>query len=432
MTIQSFTVGFAGARDSYQVPIALAEAGLLARFVTDFYSPDWAASTGIPGLRKLGRRHRSGLSSKLSTNSYKALIAGSRGILSKLAARVTGTHDPQELLSEAALQAAISTGSNLLLYAGYARIAFEHRYSKDARKILFMYHPHIQLSSEILLKDMEDYPEGRSGLARLQKDMEDRRVDGELAMADHVICASAFTARSVRHIGIPEEKITVIPYGVGSRGDSPSIEKEHARCNFLFVGSGMQRKGLHILCRAWTNLHLPKSHLTIVCRSVEPNLLRSIPTSNATYVNGVSSARLRQEYARAHVFVMPSLVEGFGYVFLEALRSGCYCIGTENTGLPDLRCPPSVGDVVPPGGVAELEAALVRAYELYLAGELNGLASRLHAAQYPWSRFGDSVVDLCAMGTPVTDRDFGARQGLQEESIKANGKPFKGPMERMI
>jgi hypothetical protein len=37
--VNSWVAVFAGARDGYQVPIALQEAGLLKTLVTDFYSP---------------------------------------------------------------------------------------------------------------------------------------------------------------------------------------------------------------------------------------------------------------------------------------------------------------------------------------------------------------------------------------------------------
>src|SRR5438270_7147982 len=39
ISVDSWVAVFAGARDGYQVPIALKEAGLLKTFVTDFYSP---------------------------------------------------------------------------------------------------------------------------------------------------------------------------------------------------------------------------------------------------------------------------------------------------------------------------------------------------------------------------------------------------------
>ena len=55
----------AGRRDGYQVPVALAEAGLLAAHVTDQYLPDawqpllerFAQAGAFKQLRPLSRRH---------------------------------------------------------------------------------------------------------------------------------------------------------------------------------------------------------------------------------------------------------------------------------------------------------------------------------------------------------------------------------------
>src|ERR1700726_3743351 len=49
--IPKAVVAFAGARDAYQVPLALAEAGLLERLVTDRYLPSWFG----PLLQAFGR-----------------------------------------------------------------------------------------------------------------------------------------------------------------------------------------------------------------------------------------------------------------------------------------------------------------------------------------------------------------------------------------
>ena len=38
---ETFVCAFRGRRDSYQVPLALAEAGLLDQFITDAYSAPW-------------------------------------------------------------------------------------------------------------------------------------------------------------------------------------------------------------------------------------------------------------------------------------------------------------------------------------------------------------------------------------------------------
>jgi glycosyltransferase involved in cell wall biosynthesis len=67
-----WVVAFAGARDSYQVPVALHESGLLQRLVTDFYAPldrplPAAVAEVLPSLvrSKLRRRFDPGLPSRL-------------------------------------------------------------------------------------------------------------------------------------------------------------------------------------------------------------------------------------------------------------------------------------------------------------------------------------------------------------------------------
>ena len=54
------------------------------------------------------------------------------------------------------------------------------------------------------------------------------------------------------------------------------------------------------------------------------------------FLGWVPNAKLRQLYRLADVFVMPSLVEAFGVVFLEAMASGTPVVGTRVGGIPEL------------------------------------------------------------------------------------------------
>ena len=64
---------------------------------------------------------------------------------------------------------------------------------------------------------------------------------------------------------------------------------------------------------------------------------------------------------------MPSLVEGFGQVYLEALAQGCPVLGTANTCLPDLGGEADAIFLVTPGNVELFEAA-----DLAFRGALGG------------------------------------------------------------
>src|SRR5687768_1901442 len=47
MHTESFVCAFRGRRDSYHVPLALAEGGMLDRFITDAYAKPWARALAI-------------------------------------------------------------------------------------------------------------------------------------------------------------------------------------------------------------------------------------------------------------------------------------------------------------------------------------------------------------------------------------------------
>ena len=101
---------------------------------------------------------------------------------------------------------------------------------------------------------------------------------------------------------------------------------------------------------------------------------------------------LQRLYARSTVFVMPSLVEGFGQVYLEALAQGCPVLGSANTALPDLGGEADGIYMAEPGDVSNLAGMLER-----LAGELPGnvvarRAARAVAARHRWADFRAGVI----------------------------------------
>ena len=60
------------------------------------------------------------------------------------------------------------------------------------------------------------------------------------------------------------------------------------RFRALFVGSGVQRKGLHHLLHAWHRARLPAdSELTLVCRNLDPGLEELVIRSRPDHRFGV-------------------------------------------------------------------------------------------------------------------------------------------------
>jgi glycosyltransferase involved in cell wall biosynthesis len=127
-------------------------------------------------------------------------------------------------------------------------------------------------------------------------------------------------------------------------------------------------KGHDALLEAWPRVRAscPDARLVIVGEGDDRGRLqekaRLLGLDDATlFLGRVGDARLNGLYREAAFFVMPSRDEGFGFVYLEAMRAGRPCIacpGAASEILEDGRS----GVLVTFGSVAELEAACVRLF----------------------------------------------------------------------
>ena len=392
----SFVTAAAGRRDNYQVPIALAEADLRASHVTDAYAPD----NLIPLLYKLGgigkkvlRRHNPALPSRLVNSSRRLAI---RKIASTLVPwmRKHLVGGDQDVISLSALAQAKQRQANLLLYAGYGFRAFISESQSSRRRGLIQYHPHIHDSAAILRADASRYPFFSDALEQLALDEQDSTNLPELEIADLVICNSSFTAATCQSVGIAQEKLRVIPYGIDPADVVDQAISPEPKCQFLFVGTGIQRKGLHHLLLAWKRANLRYSRLSIVSRWIDPGIRTFVdPGRNVTWLTSVSNLELIEIYRRSHVFVMPSLIEGFGYVYLEAMASGCFCIGTPNTGLPDFGSEQSRA-LIQVGAIDELSSVLFSTEDKYFSHQLLRREIAAEATRRSWTSFRRDICDV--------------------------------------
>jgi glycosyltransferase involved in cell wall biosynthesis len=110
-------------------------------------------------------------------------------------------------------------------------------------------------------------------------------------------------------------------------------------------------------------------------------------------VRGVNANDLTELFKSSSVFVMPSLVEGFGQVYLEALAHGCPVLGTANTGLPDVRADNDPIWHVEPGQVDQI-VSMLESLARSIPGDLS-IRRRAQecARRWPWQRFRKSICD---------------------------------------
>jgi glycosyltransferase involved in cell wall biosynthesis len=294
--------------------------------------------------------------------------------------------------SRAAARRAAQTRSHLFLYSPYAWEAFRSSYPHTPRKVLFQYHPHPGLEKRILAADRARFPQvGESWTGKsnglLPEALAQRDRDA-WKHADLIFCASAFTKRSLLEAGCDEKFCRVVPYGIdlptaGAISTAPDAFRP------VFVGAGGPRKGIHHLLLAWRQARLPEgSCLTLVCRAIDREVERMAEaTPNVKLVRGVTAEQLNETYAQSALFVMPSLVEGFGQVYLEALAQGCPTLGTANTCLPDLGGESDGVFLVTPGKIEELTAKLEALAQTLPGNSAIRKAARACAERFTWQAF---------------------------------------------
>jgi len=376
-------------RDGYEVPLALQEAGLLAGFVTDFYAaPRWHRF--LP--RFLARRYRPGLPPARAHLALASFIVQYAAELLRIPMqRVFGLSD--RLLGSKAARLARRQNAGLLAYSSY--LDGDPQLAVGQAVIDFEYHPHPALTMEILEADYNCYPEVAYSIGLERKAAGNERANAAWRHADSVICASAMTRASLERAGCPPERITVIPYGSEANGP-PAHARKAGPCRFLFVGQGLQRKGLHHLALAWREAAPANSVLTVVSYRIDPGITPMLDQPGITLHGRQSREELDALFRSADVFIMPSLVEGFGLVYLEALDAGCHVVGTVQTGLPDLRLTAEAVTLVPPGDIGALAATITALEQQKAAGKLNPAAIQAEVRQRGWKQFRDAIADHVA------------------------------------
>jgi glycosyltransferase involved in cell wall biosynthesis len=390
-------VVLAGARDHYQLPLALHEGGLLQVMVTDMYWPadtQWFSSTvgGLLGRSLVSARSCAGLPSSRVEVSKRAMAAF---FGMKLVPILKLNRAKDRALGRRARQLALNSGAALVSYNYYGIEAFKGEGQRVAHRILFQIQAHPKTQRELLLEELERTPRARSSLrAEYELSLSEQQFQElceEPQLANGWIATSSFAADTLAAHGAPRDRIRVVPYGV----DSATYTKRerppdyNATFNVAFVGSLIQRKGISYLLDAVRLMKPPrKVQLTLYTRGqLDKELMAGYGDLNMRIKEGFSGTRLANELHSADVFVLPSLAEGFGLVILEAMACGVPVIATNNTGAADLIDQGAQGFLIPIRSTEAIAERLIWGMdhrdELAAMGEAAAARARL----FTWERF---------------------------------------------
>jgi alpha-maltose-1-phosphate synthase len=242
-------------------------------------------------------------------------------------------------------------------------------------------------SQAIQAEEVESFPELAASLQAAQEpDWKLARKEREIQLADHIFVASSMTQRSLLEVGIPANKISVIPYGAPLEYFQLQ-PKTDSTFRALFVGRVGPRKGVHYLLNAWQQLQLTDAELMLIGINEFPETWTFQQQSGVRYIPSVPHISLNTYYSEASVFVFPSLVEGFGLVLLEAMACGIPVITTPNTAGPDIITDGLEGFIVPIRDTEALRDRLHWCYHHPQELAEMGRAARRKAEQFTWARY---------------------------------------------
>ncbi len=163
------------------------------------------------------------------------------------------------------------------------------------------------------------------------------------AKADAVVAASGFLKRRTRALGYAGT-VPVVPNGVDSALFRPATSPPGLfRPSVVTVSRLAGKNGLRDLLAAFALLPV-SAHGPVLCvvgGGAEESALRTLARrlgidGRVTFAGAVPHARVPGYLRAADVFVRPSLSEGFGNVFLEAMACGIPVIGTRAGAIPEI------------------------------------------------------------------------------------------------
>jgi len=209
---------------------------------------------------------------------------------------------------------------------------------------------------------------------------------------------------TVRHYGVPAEKIEVVYNGVDAGEFKPSDEaRKLVRSQLavpegdyllLFCGSGFKRKGLESAIRAVDRV--PSAKLAVVGVGEATSHPRVRMLGRRTDVASL--------YAAADALILPTLYDPFPNVTLEAMASGIPIIVSRVAGVSEVIDGDSIV-VEDPTSVDELAAA-VRRLEDPAVRRPMGEAARRKALQHPVERVVRETLEVYAKLLAKSRRDF--------------------------
>ncbi|MHB1289123.1 glycosyltransferase family 4 protein [Georgenia sp.] len=228
-----------------------------------------------------------------------------------------------------------------------------------------------------------------------------RRQERIFEGAAALLPMSSWLASSIERSGVDPTRIHVVNPGINMPlGDDDALPERRSgqAMRLLMVGRDFDTKGGAQVVGAFKLLRRemgPRIELTIAGPDHWP--LRGDVPEGVRFLGTVAPKAVHDLMDSHDLFVMPSLFEGFGIVFAEALVRGLPCIGRDACAMPEIIDQSSGGRLVrseDPGDLAALIVDALADDDLYLECARRATERLAH---YSWDRAARDVAAVAAV-----------------------------------
>lgn len=218
------------------------------------------------------------------------------------------------------------------IFIGWSSFSLETLKSRPAKyHILMRDSSHIKFQYQLLQNEYKkfghDFPDRTFCFERELEEYE---------LADRIWVLSEFAKSTFVNFGISSDKIDVLPLGVDLERFKP-LDKfvEPSPLRIIYFGTISFRKGVHYLLEATKNFSPKQIELNLI-GAIEPEFRDVLSQySHFNYQKAMSQSELANEIRKHHVYVFPTLEDGFGQTLVQAMASGLVPITTEHCGSAD-------------------------------------------------------------------------------------------------
>ncbi len=222
-----------------------------------------------------------------------------------------------------------------------------------------------------------------------------------------VVPSETVATEVVSHVGIPGEKLHVVPLGLSEQmqpADEEQVKAVRQRHNLperyvLWVGNLEPKKNVAQMVRAFELASESIEQDFVLAGRIAwkaESSLRAIAESPAAArlhrLGYVASEELPALYSGADLLVHWSLYEGAGLTPLEAMACGTPAVVSDGGALGELAGQRAT--VVPLGDPADLAAAMVELLRDAPRRDELGRAGREWATQFTWQAHADRVIGI--------------------------------------